>query len=63
MKRANFLRACDEWQFPIFLTLILTDLRPGDRILPDASSMASFYGISRSEQVSIWEIRVQLSYT
>jgi len=26
-------------------------------ILPDARSMASFYGISRSEQVSIWEIR------
>jgi hypothetical protein len=24
------LRACDDWQFPIFLTLILTGLRPGE---------------------------------
>lgn len=26
----EFLLACDEWQFPIFLTLMLTGLRPGE---------------------------------
>jgi len=25
-----FLEACDDWQFPIFLTLMLTGLRPGE---------------------------------
>jgi integrase len=25
-----FLRACDDWQFPLFLTLMLTGLRPGE---------------------------------
>lgn len=34
----RFLEACDEWQFPIFVTLMLTGLRPGELIhllLPD----------------------------
>jgi integrase len=34
----SFLSACDDWQFPIFLTLILTGLRPGELahlLLPD----------------------------
>lgn len=26
----QFLQACDDWQFPVFLTLILTGLRPGE---------------------------------
>ncbi len=26
----KFLEACDEWQFPIFLTLMLTGVRPGE---------------------------------
>jgi integrase len=33
-----FLQACDDWQFPIFLTLMLTGLRPGELthlLLPD----------------------------
>ena len=25
-----FLEACDDWQFPVFLTLVLTGLRPGE---------------------------------
>jgi integrase len=25
-----FLQACDEWQFPVFLTLMLTGIRPGE---------------------------------
>src|SRR5207244_2750029 len=34
----QFLEACDGWQFPIFLTLMLTGLRPGELthlLLPD----------------------------
>jgi integrase len=34
----RFLEACDQWQFPIFLTLLLTGLRPGELVhllLPD----------------------------
>ena len=33
-----FLQACDAWQFPLFLTLMLTGLRPGELthlLLPD----------------------------
>jgi integrase len=33
-----FLEACDDWQFPLFLTLVLTGLRPGELahlLLPD----------------------------
>ena len=33
-----FLEACDDWQFPIFLTLMLTGMRPGELchlVLPD----------------------------
>lgn len=33
-----FLQACDDWQFPMFLTLLLTGLRPGELthlLLPD----------------------------
>jgi len=33
-----FLEACDDWQFPLFLTLILTGMRPGEAthlLLPD----------------------------
>jgi integrase len=26
----SFLEACDDWQFPLFLTLMLTGLRPGE---------------------------------
>lgn len=26
----QFLRTCDDWQFPVFLTLMLTGLRPGE---------------------------------
>ena len=28
----DFLQACDDWQFPLFLTLILTGLRPGELV-------------------------------
>lgn len=34
----SFLSACDEWQFPVFLTLMLTGMRPGELahlLLPD----------------------------
>ena len=34
----SFLQACDDWQLPIFLTLIMTGLRPGELthlLLPD----------------------------
>jgi len=34
----QFFEACDEWQFPVFLTLILTGVRPGELahlLLPD----------------------------
>ena len=34
----RFLKSCDDWQFPIFLTLMLVGLRPGELchlLLPD----------------------------
>lgn len=30
VQEANFFEACDGWQFPVFLTLALTGLRPGE---------------------------------
>src|SRR3954469_1996913 len=27
----EFFKACDEWQFPVFLLLLLTGIRPGER--------------------------------
>jgi integrase len=29
-QESAFLGACDDWQFPVFLTLLLTGLRPGE---------------------------------
>jgi integrase len=29
-QEVSFLEACDDWQFPVFTTLILTGLRPGE---------------------------------
>ncbi|MGB7159336.1 MAG: tyrosine-type recombinase/integrase [Tepidisphaeraceae bacterium] len=37
-QEVKFLEACDDWQFPIFLTLMFTGLRPGELchlLLPD----------------------------
>lgn len=37
-QQTAFLEACDQWQFPIFLSLMLTGLRPGEMLhlwLPD----------------------------
>ena len=37
-EEAAFVRACDDWQFPVMLTLMLTGLRPGELahlVLPD----------------------------
>ena len=34
----KFFQACDWWQFPVFLTLFLTGVRPGELthlLLPD----------------------------
>ena len=28
-----FLEACDDWQFPLFFTLLLTGLRPGSSFI------------------------------
>ena len=39
-----FLEACDAWQFPLFLTLMLTGLRPGELthlLLPDDLDLAA----------------------
>ena len=37
-QQVGFLNSCDAWQFPVFLTLMLTGLRPGELVhllLPD----------------------------
>lgn len=37
-QQVEFLKACDEWQFPVYLTLMLTGVRPGELVhllLPD----------------------------
>jgi integrase len=42
----TFLKACDAWQFPLFLTLLVTGLRSGELahlLLPDDLDLDAMY--------------------
>jgi integrase len=57
-----FLQACDDWQFPIFLTLMLTGLRPGELthlLLPDDLDFnARLLRVSNKPQLG-WQVKTR----
>ncbi len=57
-----FLKACDPWEFPIFLTLMLTGLRPGELthlLLPDDLDISECLLRIRNKPELGWQIKTR----
>lgn len=57
-----FLEACDDWQFPIFLTLMLTGLRPGELthlLLPDDLDLKTGMLYVRNKPHLGWQVKTR----
>lgn len=57
-----FLDACDEWQYPLFLTLMLTGLRPGELshlLLPDDLDLNSGWLRVRNKAKLGWKVKTR----
>jgi integrase len=57
-----FLKACDVWQFPIYLTLLLTGLRPGELchlLLPDDLDLAAGLLRVRNKPALGWQVKTR----
>jgi site-specific recombinase XerD len=57
-----FLEACDEWQFPLFLTLLLTGLRTGELthlLLPDDLDLAAGVLRVRNKPQLGWQVKTR----
>lgn len=58
----EFLEACDNWQFPIFLTLMLTGLRPGELthlLLPDDLDLNTGMLYVRNKPHLGWQVKTR----
>jgi len=58
----DFLQACDDWQFPLFLTLILTGLRPGELVhllLPDDLDLETGMLYVRNKPQLGWQVKTR----
>ncbi|HBL42635.1 MAG TPA: hypothetical protein DDZ90_04505, partial [Planctomycetaceae bacterium] len=58
----EFLEACDDWQFPIFLTLMLTGLRPGELthlLLPDDLDLKAGILYIRNKPHLGWQVKTR----
>jgi integrase len=58
----RFLEACDAWQFPIFLTMMLTGLRPGELIhllLPDDLDLDAGWLFVRNKARLGWQVKTR----
>ena len=58
----RFLEACDAWQFPIFVTLMLTGLRPGELIhllLPDDIDLDNGWLRIRNKPRLGWQVKTR----
>ncbi len=58
----RFLEACDDWQFPVFLTLMMTGLRPGELthlLLPNDLDLEA--GVLRvtNKQALGWQVKTR----
>ena len=57
-----FLNACDDWQFPIFATLLLTGLRPGELthlLLPDDLNLEEGWLHVRNKPGLGWRVKTR----
>ncbi|MCA9115017.1 MAG: tyrosine-type recombinase/integrase [Planctomycetaceae bacterium] len=57
-----FLEACDSWQFPLFLTLMLTGLRPGELthlLLPDDLDLDEAVLRVRNKPELGWQVKTR----
>ena len=57
-----FLEACDDWQFPLFLTLMLTGLRPGELthlLLPDDLDVDALVLRVRNKPRLGWQVKTR----
>ncbi len=57
-----FLEACDDWQFPVFLTLMLTGLRPGELchlLLPDDLDLETGWLKVRNKSRLGWKVKTR----
>ena len=58
----QFLEACDDWQFPVFLTLLCTGLRPGELVhllLPDDLDLESGWLHIRNKPQLGWQVKTR----
>jgi integrase len=58
----TFLEACDDWQFPLFLTLLLTGLRPGELVhllLPDDLDLETGWLRVRNKPELGWQVKTR----
>ena len=61
-KEREFLEACDDWQFPIFATLLLTGLRPGELthlLLPDDVDLDKRFIQVRNKPKLGWQVKTR----
>jgi integrase len=57
-----FLKACDDWQFPLFLTLLLTGMRPGELchlLLPDDLDLGTGWLYVRNKPKLGWHVKTR----
>jgi len=57
-----FLAACDDWQFPVFLTLLLTGLRPGELchlLLPEDLDLVAGLIRVRNKPRLGWQVKTR----
>jgi integrase len=58
----RFLEACDDWQFPLFLTLLLTGMRPGELVhllLPDNLDLEAGWLYVRNKPRLGWQVKTR----
>jgi integrase len=58
----SFLEACDDWQFPLFLTLMLTGLRPGELchlLAPDDLDLDTGVLYVRNKRGLGWQVKTR----
>ena len=58
----GFLKACDDWQFPLFLTLLLTGVRSGELthlLLPDDLDLEGGWLRIRNKPKLDWQVKTR----
>ncbi|MFM8271048.1 MAG: tyrosine-type recombinase/integrase, partial [Gemmata sp.] len=61
-QESAFLGTCDDWQFPVFLTLLLTGLRPGELchlLLPDDLDLTAGLIRVRNKPRLGWQVKTR----